>query len=236
MAYGDYAFSACTKLSHVAIPNSVTHIGAHAFYGCTRLSDIKISENITSISDGLFYGCSLLKEVFIPKSVESIGHNAFYRCLSLEKIVFENSEINLESKYICHTDIHLNGITPLQYLELCDEYNEAILSGDNEKLNEVVAEMGLYTTEGVVMPLSNLTIYGYNPSTAKVYAEANNIPFKAINDSTNIPSTPDTPSAPTDDCSCNCHAGGIKAFFFKIMNFFQKLFGQNKICACGVKH
>ena len=40
----------------------------------------------------------------------------------------------------------------------------------------------------------------------------------------------------TDDCSCNCHAGGIKAFFFKIINFFQKLFGINKVCACGVKH
>ena len=39
-----------------------------------------------------------------------------------------------------------------------------------------------------------------------------------------------------DDCSCNCHAGGIKAFFFKILNFFQKLFGQNKVCACGAKH
>ena len=45
-----------------------------------------------------------------------------------------------------------------------------------------------------------------------------------------------TPSDPTDNCSCNCHAGGIKAFFFKILNFFQKLFGKNKVCACGVKH
>ena len=39
-----------------------------------------------------------------------------------------------------------------------------------------------------------------------------------------------------DDCDCNCHAGGIKAFFFKIINFFQKLFGQNKVCECGAKH
>ena len=39
-----------------------------------------------------------------------------------------------------------------------------------------------------------------------------------------------------DDCECNCHAGGIKAFFFKIINFFQKLFGQNKVCECGAKH
>ena len=39
-----------------------------------------------------------------------------------------------------------------------------------------------------------------------------------------------------DDCDCNCHAGGIKAFFFKFINFFQKLFGQNKVCSCGARH
>lgn len=50
------------------------------------------------------------------------------------------------------------------------------------------------------------------------------------------PSTPDTPSDSADDCSCNCHKGGIAGFFFKIINFFQKLFGMNKVCACGVKH
>ena len=40
-----------------------------------------------------------------------------------------------------------------------------------------------------------------------------------------------------DSCSCNCHAGGIKAFFFKFINFFAKLFNPTKrVCACGVKH
>ena len=39
-----------------------------------------------------------------------------------------------------------------------------------------------------------------------------------------------------DDCSCNCHKGGISGFFFKIINFFQKLFGMNKTCACGAAH
>ena len=50
------------------------------------------------------------------------------------------------------------------------------------------------------------------------------------------PDTPEVPDEPAKDCSCNCHKGGISGFFFKILNFFQKLFGQNKVCACGVKH
>ena len=41
---------------------------------------------------------------------------------------------------------------------------------------------------------------------------------------------------PVEPCNCNCHAGGIKAFFFKFINFFEKLFGKNKICKCGAKH
>ena len=57
-----------------------------------------------------------------------------------------------------------------------------------------------------------------------------------ISSTPDIPDTPDTPSDPTDDCSCNCHKGGIAGFFFKIINFFQKLFGMNKVCACGVAH
>lgn len=39
-----------------------------------------------------------------------------------------------------------------------------------------------------------------------------------------------------DDCKCKCHTKGISKIIFNIINFFQKLFGVNKICACGVSH
>ncbi len=46
-----------------------------------------------------------------------------------------------------------------------------------------------------------------------------------------------TAEAVYEDCPCKCHKGGIAGFFYKIVLFFQKLFGQNKICAqCGAKH
>ena len=53
------------------------------------------------------------------------------------------------------------------------------------------------------------------------------------------PEEPDTPedTDTPEPCSCNCHAGGIKAFFFKFINFFAKLFNPDKrVCVCGVKH
>ena len=39
-----------------------------------------------------------------------------------------------------------------------------------------------------------------------------------------------------DECECNCHKTGIAKFFFDFILFFQKLFGSNKTCACGVAH
>ena len=40
----------------------------------------------------------------------------------------------------------------------------------------------------------------------------------------------------TDDCSCNCHKGGFGGFIWKLLRFFYKLFGTNKVCGCGVSH
>lgn len=41
---------------------------------------------------------------------------------------------------------------------------------------------------------------------------------------------------PTVECNCNCHKSGISNFFFKFALFFQKLFGANKTCDCGIAH
>ena len=40
----------------------------------------------------------------------------------------------------------------------------------------------------------------------------------------------------TQDCDCKCHKGGIEGFFFKFFLFFQKIFGMNKVCGCGMNH
>ncbi|MBQ7295409.1 MAG: leucine-rich repeat domain-containing protein [Clostridia bacterium] len=39
-----------------------------------------------------------------------------------------------------------------------------------------------------------------------------------------------------ENCDCNCHASGIKKFFFNFILFFQKIFKKNAVCACGLAH
>ena len=42
---------------------------------------------------------------------------------------------------------------------------------------------------------------------------------------------------PTENCSCKCHkTKGIVKFFWKILNFFNKIFKKNQYCTCGAKH
>ncbi len=54
---GENAFSGCTSLSSVTIPNSVTSIRSSAFYNCTSLSSVTIPNSVTNIGNYAFYGC-----------------------------------------------------------------------------------------------------------------------------------------------------------------------------------
>ena len=77
------AFSGCSGLTSVTIPNSVTTICDNAFEGCSGLTSVTIPNSVTAIGDGTFYGCSGLTSVTIPNSVTTIGDMAFARCDSL---------------------------------------------------------------------------------------------------------------------------------------------------------
>ena len=53
----DGAFSGCSGLTSITIPNSVTSIGGRAFYGCSGLTSITIPNSVTSIGSVAFYEC-----------------------------------------------------------------------------------------------------------------------------------------------------------------------------------
>ena len=83
---GDDAFSECSSLASVTIPNSVTSIGDGAFYDCSSLESVTIPNSVTSIGDYAFSRCSSLESVTIPNSVTSIGSSPFYGCSKLKNI------------------------------------------------------------------------------------------------------------------------------------------------------
>ena len=83
---GSSAFSSCSSLTSVVIPDSVRSIGYYAFYNCSGLESVAIPDSVTSIGNSVFYNCSSLTSVAIPDSVRSIGSNAFEDCENLESV------------------------------------------------------------------------------------------------------------------------------------------------------
>ena len=106
---GYSAFGSCSSLTSVVIPDSVTSIGYSAFGSCSSLTSIEIPDSVTSIGDDTFYGCSSLTSITIPDSVTSIGDYAFEYCSSLTSVVIPNSVTSIGS-YAFHSCSSLKSI------------------------------------------------------------------------------------------------------------------------------
>ena len=106
----DNAFSGCSGLTSVTIPNSVTRIGNNAFSRCTSLTSVTIPNSVTSIGDYAFLSCTglesatfhckviesfrdlyNLKNIVLGEEVISISSNAFYGCSGLTSVTIPNS-------------------------------------------------------------------------------------------------------------------------------------------------
>ena len=88
---GGYAFSDCSRLESVEIPDGVTSIGSDAFMYCRRLESVNIPEGVTSIGGWAFFYCVSLESVNIPESVTSISHYAFRNCDNLSEVYFDGN-------------------------------------------------------------------------------------------------------------------------------------------------
>ena len=88
---GGWAFSACSGLTSVTIPNNVTNVGYSVFQGCTNLKDISIGNGLTTIEEMMFYECSSIVSINIPSSVTAIKAVAFGGCSSLTSIVLHEN-------------------------------------------------------------------------------------------------------------------------------------------------
>ena len=103
---GDDAFSDCSGLTSVTIPNSVTSIGGSAFYECRGLKKVIVKDIAAwcgikfngSTSNPLSYAHHLYNDenteitnLIIPNSVTSIGNSAFVSCKGLTSVTIPNS-------------------------------------------------------------------------------------------------------------------------------------------------
>ena len=88
------AFSDCSTLTSIVIPNSILTIGESAFENCTSLTNVTIPNKVTSIGSYALKNCYLLTSIMIPSSVSTIADFAFYDCDLLTIYCEASSEPN----------------------------------------------------------------------------------------------------------------------------------------------
>ena len=118
---GNSAFSGCSGLTSITIPDSVTSIGNSAFYGCdealydlSTIPGVKLVDGwvvgyteecpselpitgVRGVAGGAFDGCSSLTSVTIPDGVTNIGERTFYGCSNLTSIIIPDGVTSIGS-------------------------------------------------------------------------------------------------------------------------------------------
>ncbi len=154
------AFSDCTAES-IVIPEGVEEIQYNAFCDCPNLKNISLPESLKAIGWGAFISCSSLEKLVIPNNVTGLGDGAIANCDNLKEIVIGTG---------CKS-LYYNAITYNPKLE-----KVVFLSPTTKIYDDFVG------SEGDVIETvdSWATIYGYNKSFAKDYADKYGRKFVAL--------------------------------------------------------
>lgn len=92
----DYAFSNCSSLKRIKIPDGVTKIGAYAFDNCTELTTVFIPDSVTEIDLNAFANTS---QVIIVSSTDSYANT----------YATENNISFLSKDLFCIGDVNRDG-------------------------------------------------------------------------------------------------------------------------------
>ena len=94
----DTAFSECTNLTSVTMPETITSVGLAAFQSCTQLTNINLSSGLREIGQHAFNNCQKIVSIVLPNGVTNIADYVFSNCMGLEDIVIPNSVVSIGSQ------------------------------------------------------------------------------------------------------------------------------------------
>lgn len=185
---GDQAFSACSSLTQITIPDSVKNIGESAFFGCSSLTQISIPDSVEKLESSIFNGCSSLVDIDLPDNLTTIDSLAFAACgfteftipdsvTTIGKMAFTRTSLstitipkNVQSIGSGAFDCGIYGAPTLTEI-IVDPENTSFIVKDNALLSADLTELISYPAakEDTVytMPESVTTIYSHAFDCAK---------------------------------------------------------------------
>lgn len=241
---GYLALYSCSFKS-IRIPHNITRIGLAAFSDCNELTDVyydgtedewykidilqdndSLLDATIHFKDGTTHTHSFTSSVTKEPTHEEEGVTT-YTC-KCGKIYTEaiaklqgHTYTSKITRYPTHTKVGI-----MTYTCACgDTYTQ-----------EIPKTAGHYYSYKYVEP--TCTSNGYTLYTCECGDSytANVVPTTGHTDNDSNGYCDNCGAELAKNCSCNCHKGGISSFFFKIALLFQRIFGKNKYCSCGVKH
>lgn len=132
---GEKAFSGCTSIKRIILPDSVTLMGAGAFENNTGLTELRLGEKLEKIGDEAFLNCesiSILKYANDYSALEKIGNGTTFPNLTSLILNHKNDTITafMPIKTPADTLLELKaGKESLEFYEAYDDEDDDIPSG-----------------------------------------------------------------------------------------------------------
>lgn len=245
---GRSAFIYCYALKSVTLPAGITRIRNSTFQECWHLESITIPDGVTYIGNRAFYHCTYFKSITIPDSVTYIDDEAFRGCSFLSNVYYAGSKgqwnkisIGSENSKLTGATIHFNSC--VLNSDKKHSYTSKIITAPThltEGVEKFSCKCGYTYTDAIAKIPHSYSVEDLAPTcTAKGYTTYTcecGYTYTIERSAYGHDRVGDTCIDCGEKCSCNCHKNSIISFFYRIILFFQKIFGKNKTCACGDAH
>ena len=146
------AFYACVGLTSLVIPNSVAYIGDFSFDRCTGLTSLTIGESVGYIGTCAFFGCNGLTSLVLP-NVKTIRNQAFSGCSGLTSLDLGNSLVRIGWSAFSG----LSGITSLTIPETVTTIEDHVFSGCKSLISVTIPKSVTKMGANPFMNCANLT-------------------------------------------------------------------------------
>ena len=175
---GDSAFSGCSALKSIKLPDKITVINDSVFANCKSLANVEIAESVLKIGCSAFSECDAITDINIPCNVTCIESKAFFGCDSLENINFGSNVQTIGSYafYMC------NNLSEIKLPYSIEKIQEAAFGYCKQLTKAVIEKKVNYIARDAFNYPETLIIYGVGGTLAEQYANEIGALFQTIID------------------------------------------------------